>query len=62
MCRGAERLSKDEAVEFLEALDKQGYVHSVWFHPLPYVGGLCACEYPSAAGCGCVSTTALKFY
>ncbi len=45
--RKAEPLSSEETVELLGKLDERGYVHTVCFHPIPYVGAICNCSYPA---------------
>jgi ferredoxin len=39
-----ELLTKEEALESLRKLDKEGLVHSVWTFRTPFIGGLCNCD------------------
>jgi NAD-dependent dihydropyrimidine dehydrogenase PreA subunit len=39
-----EVLSKEEALESIRKLDKEGLVHSVWTFKTPFIGGLCNCD------------------
>ena len=39
-----ETLSKEEALESIRGLDKEGLVHSVWTFKTPFIGGLCNCD------------------
>jgi ferredoxin len=39
-----ETLTKDEALESIRKLDKEGLVHSVWTFKTPFIGGLCNCD------------------
>ncbi len=39
-----ETLTKEEALESIRKLDKEGLVHSVWTFKTPYIGGLCNCD------------------
>jgi ferredoxin len=39
-----ELLSKEEALEAIRRLDKEGLVHSVWTFKTPFIGGLCNCD------------------
>lgn len=39
-----ERLSKDEAKDFIRHLDTEGMTHSVWTFETPFIGGLCNCD------------------
>jgi ferredoxin len=39
-----EILSKEEALESIHKLDKEGLVHSVWTFKTPFIGGLCNCD------------------
>jgi len=45
--RRAEPLSSEETIALLGEFDEEGYVHTVWFHPIPYVGAICNCSYPA---------------
>jgi ferredoxin len=47
---GVEFLSPEEAVEFVQEMDKMGFVHSVWTFVTPFIGGFCNCDYPSCLG------------
>ena len=48
--RGLTFLSVTEAKERLEYIHKKGCVHSLTTFNIPYVGGLCNCEYPTCLG------------
>jgi ferredoxin len=39
-----ERLTREEALESIRKLDKEGLVHSVWTFKTPFIGGLCNCD------------------
>jgi len=39
-----ELLTKEEALNAIRKLDKQGLVHSVWTFKTPFIGGLCNCD------------------
>ncbi|NOH03090.1 MAG: 4Fe-4S binding protein [Chloroflexi bacterium] len=39
-----ETLTKDEALESIRKLDREGLVHSVWTFKTPFIGGLCNCD------------------
>lgn len=39
-----ELLTKEEALDALRKLDKEGLVHSVWTFKTPFIGGLCNCD------------------
>ena len=39
-----ELLTKEEALESIRKLDKEGIVHSVWTFKTPFIGGLCNCD------------------
>ena len=39
-----ERLTKEEALESIRKLDREGLVHSVWTFKTPFIGGLCNCD------------------
>ena len=39
-----ELLSKEEALQSIQKLDKEGLVHSVWTFKTPFIGGLCNCD------------------
>jgi MinD superfamily P-loop ATPase len=39
-----ERLSKEEAKEFIRHLDTEGNTHSVWTFNTPFIGALCNCD------------------
>jgi ferredoxin len=39
-----EVLSKEEALQSIRKLDKEGLVHSVWTFKTPFIGGLCNCD------------------
>ena len=39
-----ELLTKEEALESIRKLGKEGLVHSVWTFKTPFIGGLCNCD------------------
>jgi len=39
-----ETLTREEALESIRKLDKEGLVHSVWTFKTPFIGGLCNCD------------------
>jgi ferredoxin len=39
-----EILTKEQAVDSVRKLDREGLVHSVWTFKTPYIGGLCNCD------------------
>lgn len=39
-----ELLTKEEALDAIRKLDKEGLVHSVWTFKTPFIGGLCNCD------------------
>jgi ferredoxin len=39
-----ELVTKEEALESIRKLDKEGLVHSVWTFKTPFIGGLCNCD------------------
>jgi NAD-dependent dihydropyrimidine dehydrogenase PreA subunit len=39
-----ETLTKEEALQDIRKLDKEGLVHSVWTFKTPFIGGLCNCD------------------
>lgn len=39
-----ELLTKQEALESIRKLDREGLVHSVWTFKTPFIGGLCNCD------------------
>jgi ferredoxin len=39
-----ETLTKEEALESIRRLDREGLVHSVWTFKSPFIGGLCNCD------------------
>jgi Pyruvate/2-oxoacid:ferredoxin oxidoreductase delta subunit len=39
-----EMLTREEALESIRKLDKEGLVHSVWTFKTPFIGGLCNCD------------------
>lgn len=47
---GVQKLDVDQAFQFVEEMNARGRVHTVWFEPVPFIGGLCACDYPSCTG------------
>jgi ferredoxin len=38
------KISRDEAVEMIEEFNNQGFVHSIYFQPVPYINALCSCD------------------
>ena len=46
---GVHFLSPEEAEEWLEKWDKRGFVHLAMTFGVPYIGGLCNCQYPDCA-------------
>lgn len=47
---GAERLDVEQAHSFIQEMNHRGRVHTVWFEPIPFIGSLCCCDYPSCTG------------
>jgi len=43
---GVEFMSPQEAKDFLKYWNKRGMVHTVMVFGVPYIGGLCNCDYP----------------
>jgi ferredoxin len=39
-----ELVTKEEALESIRKLDREGLVHSVWTFKTPFIGGLCNCD------------------
>ena len=39
-----ETLTKEEALDSIRKLDREGLVHSVWTFKTPFIGGLCNCD------------------
>ena len=39
-----ELLTKEDALDSIRKLDKEGLVHSVWTFKTPFIGGLCNCD------------------
>ncbi len=39
-----ELLTREEALDSIRKLDKEGLVHSVWTFKTPFIGGLCNCD------------------
>jgi Pyruvate/2-oxoacid:ferredoxin oxidoreductase delta subunit len=39
-----EVLSREEALEFMRGLEKDGVMHSVWTFGTPYIGAICNCD------------------
>ena len=48
--RGLSFLSVKEAKDMLLHFNRKGYVHSLWTFNVPYIGGICNCEYPVCQG------------
>lgn len=48
--RGLTFLSVKEAKEMITHYNKKGLVHSLWTFNVPYIGGICNCEYPVCQG------------
>jgi NAD-dependent dihydropyrimidine dehydrogenase PreA subunit len=40
----------EKAENFLEIMNAEGKVHSIWWGPIPYIAALCSCEYPQCIG------------
>lgn len=47
---GIKVLSSDKAELFLEEMNREGKVHTIWWGPIPYIAALCSCEYPQCMG------------
>jgi NAD-dependent dihydropyrimidine dehydrogenase PreA subunit len=47
--RGVDPLHIDEAKDFVEEMNNDGRVHTIWFGPMPYIVALCSCEMPECA-------------
>lgn len=47
---GVIKLDVDQAFDFVKEMNTRGRVHTVWFEPVPFIGGLCSCDYPSCTG------------
>lgn len=47
---GVMKLDVEQATTFVEEMNARGRVHTVWFEPVPFIGGLCSCDYPSCTG------------
>ncbi len=41
---GIDKLTKEEALEFMRGLEKQGTMHSVWTFGTPFIAGVCNCD------------------
>ncbi len=46
---GVEPMDTAEAQSFIEKMQDQGRVNTVWFGPIPYIAALCSCELPECA-------------
>ncbi|MHA1247180.1 MAG: 4Fe-4S binding protein [Candidatus Thorarchaeota archaeon] len=46
---GTEPMDVGEAQAFVEKMQEQGRVATVWFGPMPYIAALCSCELPECA-------------
>ena len=38
------QIDREEAMEKIEEFNNQGYVHSIYFQPVPYINALCSCD------------------
>jgi ferredoxin len=47
---GVIKLDSEQAFSFVEEMNAKGRVHTVWFEPVPFIGSLCSCDYPSCTG------------
>ena len=47
---GVKVLSSDETESFLDRMNQEGKVHTIWMGPLPYIAAMCSCEYPQCMG------------
>lgn len=47
---GVEPLDVEQACSFIENMNQRGRVHTVWFEPIPFIGSLCSCDYPTCTG------------
>lgn len=45
------RIDRETAIQKLEEFNKEGYIASAWFQPVPYINAICSCESPE---CGAV--------
>ncbi|MFW9846529.1 MAG: ATP-binding protein, partial [Candidatus Thorarchaeota archaeon] len=43
-------LDREDAVKIIDEFSQKGFVQSIWFHPVPLIGGLCSCEDPECMG------------
>jgi ferredoxin len=50
---GINYISIEEAKEAVERASYKGYIISVYGFPVPFVGGICMCEYPSCMALKC---------
>lgn len=41
---GVDRLSPEQAVEFMRTLEPEGIMHSVWTFETPFIGAICNCD------------------
>ncbi|HEX2988222.1 MAG TPA: 4Fe-4S binding protein [Chloroflexota bacterium] len=41
---GVDRLTPEEALEFMRGLERKGVMHSVWTFETPFIGAICNCE------------------
>ena len=39
-----DELTKEEALSFMQGLEKEGLMHSVWTFGTPFIGGVCNCD------------------
>ena len=47
---GIVEMDDDMAELFLEDMNREGKVHTIWWGPIPYIAALCSCEYPQCMG------------
>ncbi len=47
---GLEILDSDKAEAFLNNMNEEGKVHTIWWGPIPYIAAICSCEYPECLG------------
>ena len=43
---GTEIFDAEKSEQFLEKMNLEGKVHTIWTGPIPYIAALCSCEYP----------------
>ena len=47
---GVEILDADKAEQFLETMNQEAKVHTIWWGPIPSIAAMCSCEYPQCMG------------